>query len=133
MNKNIFIFTFATTLIFIIVSTISGHPTMLNEDSGKNISLDFIFGSRINGDTFIMESVVKQKAKPSKVPIFHDFVLLSKLMKITQLIVEDQWKNGTGAEVSIEYGSLGTNNVTLKFVGQEGYGFDYIVKVFMII
>lgn len=131
MNNNVFIFAIAPILIFVIVSTISGHPTMINEDSGKNISFDFIFGSRIKGDRFVMQSLVKQKAKPSQVAIFHDFILLKSFMKITQLSVEDQWKNGTGAYVSIEYGNLGTNNVTLKFVSQQGFGFHYLVKVYI--
>lgn len=48
------------------------------------------------------------------------------------VIAHDKKTDGHGASVSLETGNIGTTDVTLKFVSQEGYGINYRIKIYII-
>ncbi|XP_043461989.1 probable salivary secreted peptide [Leptopilina heterotoma] len=127
-EKIIFVLLFATALI--LVANVSPTTGYNNYNRGKNISHNFIIGSRRPGDRLVMQQNITASASTFKIVTRRVQFLLQAGKNITQLAALDQKIDGTGAYVTLESGGVGKRNATLRFKSQRSHGIHFIVKIF---
>lgn len=127
-EKIIFVLLFATAIVLITnVSPITGRSYY---NRGKNISHNFIIGTRRPGDRLVIQKNLTVPAKTFQVVTQRATFIVQNHKNITQLAAYDQKTDGTGAYVTLEKGGVGKTNVTLRFKSQRGHGIHFLVQVY---
>ncbi|XP_043461974.1 probable salivary secreted peptide [Leptopilina heterotoma] len=132
------VFLFVTSLILIVniwPITADKHSNnnnnINNEDKEKpNNSHNLIIGSRQPGDKLYIDLNVTAPAIKSKIVIKSATYFIHLGHNITQIAAVDWKTDGTGADVTLESGSVEENNFTLTFKSQESYGIDFLLQVY---
>lgn len=131
------VFLFLTSLILIVnIWSISGdkYYNINNKEDGKKEtnSHNLIIGSRQPGDRLYIDYNVTAPAIKSKIVIKSATYFIHLGHNITQISALDWKTDGTGADVTLESGSVEENNFTLAFKSQESHGIDFLLQVYTI-
>ena len=103
----------------------------LGANLAKNISHDFILGSRVSGDRLVLQKTINKPSKTFQIVTHQEtFNTTSTHYKITQVAAYDQKTNGNGAFVTLIKGGPGYQNVTLRFKSQRSHGINFIVRLY---
>lgn len=127
-EKIIFVLLFATALI--LVANVSPTTGYNNYYRGRNISHNFIIGSRRPGDRLVMQQNITASAATFQIVTRSVQFLVQGGKNITQVTALDQKVDGTGAYVTLKNGGVGKRNITLRFKSQRSRGINFIVKIF---
>lgn len=110
-------------------------PAVQTHQQQQNYTLStkshtLLIGSRLPGDSQQYQERIYKPSKWLRTLSFEKNFKVHPHFSITQIVAEDQSKDGNGGYAKIEKGGIGQNNVTIKFKSQRSEAVDFIVTLF---